>query len=151
MHTICNYWLSLHQTIAKTFWEHLLRAILETCDLWYICSEWWEDMTWPKKFTKTKDKDILRTPPRDLWHFRHWLQFWQLRIWIHDNLCCLAINCDTFAILAMFIDSCWETFAIIFMSQEILDWPIKTHSVIDWLLMNTVYIWADKQISAQFI
>ena len=48
---------------------------------------------------KDKDKDILRTPPksnpRDLWHLRHWLQFWQLRTWIHDNLCDLTINCDT--------------------------------------------------------
>ena len=32
---------------------------------------------------------------RDLWHLRHWLQYWQLRTWIHDNLCCLTINCDT--------------------------------------------------------
>ena len=84
-------------TKTKTFWEHLLRAILETWDLWDICSEWWEDMTWPKKIDK--DKDILRTPaksnPRDLWHLRHWLQFWQLRTWIHDNLCVLTINCDT--------------------------------------------------------
>ena len=33
--------------------------------------------------------------------------YWQLRTWIHDNLCYLTINCDTghwtaFAILAMF-------------------------------------------------
>ena len=25
---------------------------------------------------------------------RHWLQFWQLRTWIHDNLCNLTINYD---------------------------------------------------------
>ena len=138
-------------TKTKTFWEHLLRAILKTFDLWDICSEWWGDMTWQKKIDKDKykdndkDKDILRTPPksnprdlwplkhlfrvmrrhdmtkknykdkykdkdkdkdkdkvkdilsnlRDLWHLRHWLQFWQLRTWIHDNLCHLTINCDT--------------------------------------------------------
>ena len=35
---------------TKSFWEPLLRAILETCDLWDICSEWWEDMTWPKNW-----------------------------------------------------------------------------------------------------
>ena len=61
-------------------------------------------MTWPKNYKykykdKDKDIDILRTPPksnpRDLWHLRHWLQFWQLRTWIHDNLCDLTINCDT--------------------------------------------------------
>ena len=87
-------------TKTKTFWELLLRAILETCDLWDICSEWWEDMTWPKKLTKTNTKTkTMRTPPksnpRNLWHLRHWLQFWQLRTWIHDNLCDLTINCDT--------------------------------------------------------
>ena len=26
---------------------------------------------------------------------RHWLQYWQLRTWINDNLCYLTINCDT--------------------------------------------------------
>ena len=30
-----------------------------------------------------------------LWHLRHWLQYRQLRTWIHDNLCYLTINCDT--------------------------------------------------------
>ena len=33
--------------------------------------------------------------PIDLWHLRHWLQFWQLRTWIHDNLCYLTIKSDT--------------------------------------------------------
>ena len=33
--------------------------------------------------------------PSDLWHLRHWLQFWQLRTWIHDNLCYLTIKSDT--------------------------------------------------------
>ena len=32
--------------------------------------------------------------PGDLWHLRHWLQFWQLRTWIHDNLCYLTIKSD---------------------------------------------------------
>ena len=26
---------------------------------------------------------------------RHWLQFWHLRTWIHDNLCYLSIKSDT--------------------------------------------------------
>ena len=30
-----------------------------------------------------------------LWHLRHWLQYRQLRTWIHDNLCYQTINCDT--------------------------------------------------------
>ena len=28
-------------------------------------------------------------------YLRHWLQFWQLRTWIHDNLCDLTIKSDT--------------------------------------------------------
>ena len=39
--------------------------------------------------------DNWKDNPGDMWHLRHWLQFWQLRIWIHDNLCYLTINCDT--------------------------------------------------------
>ena len=92
-----NFTKTKTKTKTKEFWEHLLRAILETCDLWNICSERWEDMT--KKYKdkykdNDKDKDILSNP-RDLWHLRRWLQFWQLRTWIHDNLCDLTINCDT--------------------------------------------------------
>ena len=35
---------------------------------------------------------------------RHWLQFWQLRTWIHDNLCDLTVtgHRKAFAILAIF-------------------------------------------------
>ena len=36
-------------TKSNTFREHLQWAILETCDLWDIWSEWWGDMTRPKK------------------------------------------------------------------------------------------------------
>ena len=43
-------------TKTNTFRELHQRAILETCDLWDIWSEWWGDMTWPKK-DKEKDKD----------------------------------------------------------------------------------------------
>ena len=42
-------------------------------------------------WNKYNDKDNHR----DLWLLRHWLQFWQLRTWIHDNLWDLTINCDT--------------------------------------------------------
>ena len=37
-------------------------------------------------------KTILETY---LWFLRHWLQFWQLRTWIYDNLCDLTIKSDT--------------------------------------------------------
>ena len=35
--------------MTNTFREHLQRAILETCNLWDIWSEWWGNMTWPTK------------------------------------------------------------------------------------------------------
>ena len=44
-------------TKTNTFKEHLQWAILETCDLWDIWSEWWGDMTRPKKKDNDKDKD----------------------------------------------------------------------------------------------
>ena len=28
-------------------------------------------------------------------HLRHWLQFWQLKTWIHDNIIDLTIKCNT--------------------------------------------------------
>ena len=74
------HWLTDSLTEShSTFSFDIQRATLETCDLLDICSEWWEDMTWPKKIEKDKykdnDKDILRTPPksnhRDLWPLRH--------------------------------------------------------------------------------
>ena len=33
--------------------------------------------------------------PSDLWHLRHWLQFWQSRTWIHNNLFYLTIRSDS--------------------------------------------------------
>ena len=34
---------------------HPQDAILETCDLYDICSEWWGDLTWPKKTLRCCD------------------------------------------------------------------------------------------------
>ena len=49
---------------------------------------------------KYKDKhkyirEHLQRDPRNFWDLRHWLQFWQLRTWFHDNLCYLTIKSDT--------------------------------------------------------
>ena len=45
-------------TMANTFRKHLSRAIFETCDLWDIWSEWWENMTWPTK--RQRQRQIQR-------------------------------------------------------------------------------------------
>ena len=37
------------KTKTNTFWEHVQRVTLETCDLWDIWSEWWGDMIWLTK------------------------------------------------------------------------------------------------------
>ena len=41
-----NRW-PCHSLSNFYFWHY--RVTLETCDLWDIWSEWWGDMTWPKK------------------------------------------------------------------------------------------------------
>ena len=46
---------------TNTFREHLQRATLEICDLWYIWSGWWGHMTWPKKRDNDKDKYNTKT------------------------------------------------------------------------------------------
>ena len=48
-------------TNTNTFRGHQKRAISETCDLWDIWSEWWEDMTWPTKKTMTKTNTKTNT------------------------------------------------------------------------------------------
>ena len=42
------------RTVTYSLSQFWPRKILDTCDLWDICSEWWENMTWP---TKDKEKD----------------------------------------------------------------------------------------------
>ena len=36
--------------------------------------------------------DNCKDFPGDLWHLKHWLQFWHWRSWIHDNNCYLTFN-----------------------------------------------------------
>ena len=44
-----NRWPQSVSQSLKTLLLDIQRATLETCDLWDIWSEWWEDMTWPKQ------------------------------------------------------------------------------------------------------
>ena len=82
-------------TKTNTCREHLQRAILaETCDVWDIRSQWWRDMTWPTERQWQWQRQLQRQIS-DLWYLRHWLQFWQLRTWIHVNLCYMTIKSDT--------------------------------------------------------
>ena len=57
----------------------------------------------------------LKSNPRDLWplrHLRHWLQFWQLKNWIHYNFCYLTIKSETG--FQWFAVSCFREFDQLF-------------------------------------
>ena len=60
------------KTMTKTFIEHPQRVIQETCDLWDIWSEWWGDMTWPKK-TLTFREHQQREQQKDLWSLNDYI------------------------------------------------------------------------------
>ena len=76
-------YLPTHPPTSLT--EHPQGAILETCDFWDIWSEWWRDMTWPKKYLPTyilthlptypptylPNRTPSRSNPGDLWPLRH--------------------------------------------------------------------------------
>ena len=125
-------WTKIPTHLSTSTREQPKAAILETCCIWYIWSEWTGDMIWSTiwffydltnylicfynfdhfnhfwqfwqlwqfwQFWQQKRQQQQhrqwQRQSKDLWHLRHWLQFWQLRTWIHDNLCYLTINCDT--------------------------------------------------------
>ena len=51
---------------------------------------------WPSwKEWQDKEGNITTLQRQSQSHLRHWLQFWQLRPSIHDNLCYLTIKSDT--------------------------------------------------------
>ena len=80
-----NFWLQLFD---DNFWWQFLMTIF----WWQFLVTIFDDNFW-KQFLMTLFDDNL------WWQFsdflKHLLQFWQLRTWIHDNLCYLTINCDT--------------------------------------------------------
>ena len=80
-------------------------------------------------------KTPSRSDPRDLWLLRHWLQFWQLRTWIHDNLCYpdnQEWQWTAFAILAMFYSMLNPRIRYFFHSslfiEQILDLILESKS-----------------------
>ena len=71
-------------TKTHTFREHLQRAIPVTCDLLKIWSEWWGDMTWPKKKTMTKTK--TKTAGGLTWPTKiPWQRQWQRQIHLENT------------------------------------------------------------------
>ena len=45
--------------ICKCFWNTQIREILDTCELWDIWSDWWENTTWPTK--RQRQRQIQKT------------------------------------------------------------------------------------------
>ena len=72
----------------KICWQFLtILAILTILTFFYL--QFWQFLTIDNNFDNSDNCfchfDIWKDNPGDLWHLRHWLQFWQLRTWIHDN------------------------------------------------------------------
>ena len=88
------YTYPCHSLSTRTF--YFLTSKSDPRDLWPLRRMIIVTMrhNWPKTKTVTKTKTMTNTV-RDLWHLRHWLQFWQLWTWFHDNFCCLTIKSDT--------------------------------------------------------
>ena len=74
--------------------------------------------------TAKKQQQQKKTQSQDLWHLRHWLQFLQLRTWIHDNLCYLTIKSDT-GQHSQFL-RCLLHFTPFFGNQQ---WKVKVESI----------------------
>ena len=86
------------KTMTNTFRKHLERTILETCDLWDICSQWWDKHDLTNKKTKTQSmtnafrEHLQMAILEKLWNCWH---FWQLRTSKHYNDSDLAIKSNT--------------------------------------------------------
>ena len=107
---------TMTMTKTNTFGEHVQRVILENCDLWDIWSECWGHTTWSKKGQWQRQIHLKSTKclkGHKLWlvPLRHWLHFWQLRTWIHDNLCYLTIKSDT-GQHSQFLRCLWHTYRV---------------------------------------
>ena len=103
--------------------------LVETCDLFDIWSEWCGDLI------RQKTTYLLPTYLPYLPTLRHWLQYWQLRTWINDNLCYLTINCDTgrhSQFLRCFILICLQPTSNVQFIDMII-WVVCLSCVLCWL------------------
>ena len=83
--------------------ENLLICLTILTFFWqfYIYGQFWQFRQFFNFFTVLtlltilNNFDNVKDNPRDFWPLRHWLQFWQSKTWIHDNLYDLTIMSDT--------------------------------------------------------
>ena len=82
------------QDIWNKFWQFCTNlTILDNSDHFDNFGQFGQFWTILYHFGNFDNFDTLGNPI-DLWHLRHWLQFWQVKIWIHDNLYYLTIKSD---------------------------------------------------------
>ena len=119
-----QFWQFL--TLLTFFYSSTLMTILTFllfCQYWLISTI----------SDKDQNKDINKKNPRGLWHLRHWLLFWQLGTWIHDNLCDLTFksdirySCDVFSITRRSGSD-----VPLIVSDWLTDWLWLTDWVTDW-------------------
>ena len=108
-------------TKTNTFRKHPQRAILETCDLCDIWSEWWGDMTWPKK--RQWQRQRLRQRQRQ-WQ---WQRQSQWLVTIETLITILKIeNLDSWqSLLPDNYEWHWTAFAILAMFNWIEWWTLS--------------------------
>ena len=64
--------------------------------------------------TNDSNKDNVKENPRDLWHLRHCLQFWQLRTWIPVSGQCIT-NVLTHYLVACYV---WQNCLFLYNKHE---------------------------------
>ena len=124
--------------------EHPKGAILETCDLWDIWSEWWGDMTWPKNLP-THLPTNLREHPKgailetcelgDNWDTDYNTDNWEpglmtiFVIWqLIVTLDSIRNSCDVFWKHVKTIHWCWDITATGLLWGEVTPcWPETRH------------------------
>ena len=123
------------------FWHY--RVTIETCNLWGIWSEWWEDMTWPKKLaktmTKTKTKTMTMTMTNTFWEHLLRAILETCDIWDTDY------NSDNFEFMTIFVN--WQLTVTLDSIRNSCDvWCNKSW----FLVFFGVKFWAENAVSTKW-
>ena len=83
---------TLQSDPTRDLWplRHLWQFLMTIFDNNFWWQFFYDNFLWQYLMTLKQFLTIGKTVLA-AWHSRHWLQFWQLRTWIHDNHC-LPVN-----------------------------------------------------------
>ena len=98
--TILDKFVNFGQTCQLLTIFGQFRTILDNFDIW----------------------DNWKDSPGDLWHLRHWLQFWRLRTWILTIILTWQLIVTAFTILAMFWNASFSIFGVILWKFQYEFW-----------------------------